>query len=378
MLAEKNKRLRNINNSTGSYCRRFFKNIYIEKYGAGHVKISPCCISGAHDEIVDSVDFHTNEILVRQRQQSRDGIRVPECTACWNREDQGFLSQRDTNQRHDAFKVELHSIEYNVSPICNARCIICSSRFSSAWAQEDEQFGIPIDAGRKFGNVRSNSVDIDLDLSAVNSIYFNGGEPMLSPEPTDMLRRILKAKGTLSNVAVSLNTNGSIMPDEETVTLWQQCRSLVLNFSIDACGQEFHYIRFPLQWSSVVNNLAGILDLKLPQVNLCVATVVGIHNFLELPVLHDWILSVQDTHNLSWGLHPAFGPFGLNNISDALKDKIRSTPLSIKQTRFVRSFVDHPRSMPSETYWLDRLETIDQRRGLDWRTSLPKLAQLLG
>lgn len=364
--------------ATDNYCRKLFTNIYIEKQASNQVKISPCCIGASHLlETVGTIDFSNNKTLVRQRQQSMRNQRVPECGACWQREDQGFVSQREHDGGKDPFKVELQSIDYNVSPICNARCIICSSQFSSAWAQEDEKFGTVLRDERKFVRVRTNSVDQDLDLSKVHKIYFNGGEPLLSNDPCRMLHRIKQAKGTLANIAVSLNTNGSIFPDKEIIALWHECSEIQINFSIDACGKEFDYIRFPLDWSLVVDNMSNIMALNLPRLRVAVATVVGIHNFLEVPVLHDWIESLNKTHDISWHLHPALGTFGLNNISDDLKLRVKSTPCMTTKKPLVNSFVDDPRDPQPHQDWLDWLQILDQRRGQDWRTSLPKLAEFM-
>lgn len=360
------------------YCRKLFNNIYIEKHGVNQVKISPCCIGMTNlSQPVDTIDFSKNKVLVRQRQQSMHNQRVPECGVCWQREDQGFISQRERYGGKDPFKVELQSIDYNVSPICNARCIICSSQFSSAWAQEDEKFGMPPRDGRTFSRVRTNSVDQDLDLSKVHKIYFNGGEPMLSQEPCHMLRRIKQAKGTLSNVKVAMNTNASIFPDTETIALWHECSEIQINFSIDACGKEFDYIRFPLAWSLVVDNICNIMALNLPRVRFCVGTVVGIHNFLEVPVLHDWIESLNKTHNITWQIHPALGIFGLNNISDDLKLRVKSTPGLAEKKPLVNSFVDDPRDPQPQQDWMQYLQILDHRRGQDWRISLPKLAEFM-
>lgn len=361
-----------------TYCRRLFKNIYIEKHATGSVRISPCCIAGAGPK-TDTIDFYKNEALVGARQQSLNGLRVPECHPCWDREDQGHFSQRETWQDNDPYRVELQSVDYNVSPICNARCIICSNIYSSAWAQEDAKFNLSPPQGRNFASVRQNTVDIDLDLSRINRIYFNGGEPMLSQEPLEMLTRIKHTQGTLANLGVSLNTNGSILPNDEIVSLWRECKEIHLNFSLDACGSEFGYIRFPLEWQSVVDNIVNIIQLKLPHLQICVATVVGIHNFLEMPVLHDWIKDLRKNHSdhiIPWGIHPAFGVFGLNNISDDLKIRVKSTPLHIEQQNLIHSFVDHPQNW-GQGDWLGRLEMLDKRRGLDWRTRLPKLEQFL-
>ena len=359
-----------------TYCRRIFKNIYIEKYGENHSGISSSCITG-QTKVVPIVDFQNDSSLQKNRDMSRSGIRVPECKPCWDREDNGHTSQREINPGHDPYKIQLESMDYNVSPVCNARCIICSSRFSSSWAEEDKKHGWVIDHDRVYANVRSNCNDTDLDLSCINRIYFNGGEPLLSKEPIDMLQRIKTVKGSLSGLHVSLNTNGSIMPDDAILALWSECARIQINLSIDACGPEFHYIRFPLDWNTIVENTNKLCAMGLQNLHLSMGTVVGVHNFLEMQDLASWIKSLPSVKPISWGIHPAFGPFALNSIADDIKLRIKSTNLFFDQQDLVFSFLDHPGTGQSHNSWLQRLEMLDQRRGLDWRLALPKLARFL-
>lgn len=358
-----------------TYCKRLFRNIYIEKHGEDQSGVSQCCISGA-GLAVSTIDFYNNPLLQRNRNMSRAGIRVPDCHPCWDREDHGHVSQREVDFDSDPYKIQLESMDFNVSPICNARCIICSSRYSSAWAEEDKKHGWPVDRDRVYSNVRSNANHIDLDLAHINRIYFNGGEPLLSQEPIHMLQRIKTVKGSLSGLHVSLNTNGSIMPDDLTLQLWQECHRVQVNLSIDACGPEFHYIRFPLEWAVIVENTNKLLALRLPNLVLSVSTVVGIHNFLEMPELQDWLNSLPSAGNISWGIHPAFGSLGLHDIDDDIKQRIKQTDLRFDQQDLVYSFLDYPR-VNCSSVWQSHLDRLDQRRGLDWRLALSKLARFL-
>jgi len=86
---------------------------------------------------------------------------------------------------------------------------------------------------------------------------------------------------------------------------------------------------------------------------------------------------LNKTHNITWQIHPALGIFGLNNISDDLKLRVKSTPGLAEKKPLVNSFVDDPRDPQPQQDWMQYLQILDHRRGQDWRISLPKLAEFM-
>jgi len=367
------------------YCFFVYKNIYIERYSQGRVRTSACCINDP-GELTHRIDFEGDKLLASQRKEMQEKHRPKGCAACWHKEDAGTFSYREIVNRDlesfkgDPYKTELLGIDYNVSPICNARCIMCSSLFSSSWAAEDKKFGVPIDPMREYGRVRHNHMHDDLDLRNLNRIYFNGGEPLLTDEPMQMLQRIQQQQGSLRGLRVSMNTNGSIYPDESMLDMLQQCASVLINFSIDACGDAFEYIRNPLSWSTVENVVHRLIALNMPRMDFTIAATVGVHNFLELPMLHSWVDHLNDLQPrkpIELVLQPTNGNLGLHNTSDAFKTKVRSFLGRSDTDQRVLSFLDTPRDFWATGHgsWQPLLAELDRRRGLDWRLALPLLAE---
>ena len=370
-----------------NYCFFIYKNMYIERYDHGRVKISACCLNKA-DQVSDTIDFLNDAYLSKQRSEISLGLKTQGCAACWIKESTGTFSYRNivnqnaANFSGDPYKVELLGIDYNVSPICNAKCIMCSSLYSSSWAAEDKKFGLTTDPAREYRDIRHNQIHKDLDLTRLTRIYFNGGEPLLSDEPLQILEIINQQQNGLQKLDVSLNSNGSIFPDDRLLEMWAQCKSVTFNLSIDACGDAFEYIRYPLSWRAVEETVHRLIELDMPRMKLAVSATVGVYNFLELDDLIYWIhkinkLSPEKPIELT--LQPTFGELGLHNTSDKIKDKIRAGLDSNDIDQRLASFLDSPRDTwaAEQGSWLIKLQELDRRRGLDWRKSLPRLAEFV-
>jgi hypothetical protein len=47
------------------------------------------------------------------------------------------------------------------------------------------------------------------------------------------------------------------------IELWKKCKSVQINVSVDGIDEHFNYLRWPLQWSQVRDNIRFILDQQL-------------------------------------------------------------------------------------------------------------------
>jgi organic radical activating enzyme len=358
------------------YCPLIFNGMYVEKINQDKIKISACCVNNLGPEI-DSIDFDHDLYLQTQRQLVREHKPVPGCNSCDNNPT-GF-SLRDSAIRHfrntpvDINQPRLTKLDWNVDPICNARCIQCSSHFSSAWAAEDAAHGKIIDI-RSTNSTRHNSAAESIDVSQLTSLYFNGGEPMLSKEPSEFLRRI-EQNGNISALNLSLNTNGSVRPSAEFMELAAKCKSVVVNFSLDATGPAFEYIRNPLSWETVEQNIRWWNEQNT-SAGFSIAFVLGTYNIDIVEDTYNWYKDISKTYQRINGfvIQPCYGILALDYSSAKLKqvwaekyvgdDYVHST---------VRSMLENAVSEQDDTSWQKYLAMIDARRKLDWTTSLPGL-----
>jgi hypothetical protein len=363
------------------YCPLIFKGMYVERHSADTSMVAPCC--AAEGTLVDNsqANFDTNPLLLRLRQENQAGIASKECKVCWDQEKYTGQSRRTSsfeyyaNLPNSSYQVsELQNLDWNVEPICNAKCIICSSYQSSAWAAEDQKFdpdsALPI---RTAGSAKRNSIIDTIDFSTVKRVYFNGGEPVLSQDPEMILQR-LSDSGNLGNTRIAFNMNGSCMPSDRMIALLKQAAHVSVFFSIDGTGQQFEYIRYPLNWDTVKVNIDKIMQLGFDEV--CMTTALGIHNLHIAQHTEDWwndfTKSYRDQMQIDNLYQLVIGPLSIDSVNDALRDQLlldfQNSSGSV--TELITNCLS---SCTGNNQWINWLDKLDRRRSLSWRQIFPEL-----
>lgn len=354
------------------YCTRAFKGIYIERALNNSSKVGACCISKT-GESVNVINFQSDAFLQEIRKDFTENKRNPACERCWEQDDRGIKSLRYHSQ-YDAepYKIQLEYIDYNVAPICNAKCITCGSYFSSSWAEEERRFGNePL---RNFNEIRQSRAEYDLDFTNVNRVYFNGGEPFLSPDVADLLNQI-KNQTKLSRLNVCINTNGSVIPKPEVVDLLRECKYIQFYCSIDGIGKSFEYIRNPLDWKMVSDNLEKFAHIAH---ELVFTPNLGVHNALEWGKINSYAMDLakRTGRNVKAQAHPTMGHYSFDNASQQLKDELLKRIPDDESHFIVRDIILRSESSSTREMWLERSLELDKRRGLNWEEYLPELAEL--
>ena len=132
--------------SDPKYCPLYYKGMYVEKKDSVTLSQAHCCSSRLGGEI-PAADFYNYPEFVSNRQRW-PMERLPDCERCWFQEDNNLHSFRkgwinwldQQGPGIDPTTPELLKLDYNVGPICNAKCVHCSSIYSSQWAAEDAKF----------------------------------------------------------------------------------------------------------------------------------------------------------------------------------------------------------------------------------------------
>jgi len=264
-----------------NYCPLAFHGIYVERLPNGKNSLAPCCLAKKSDPI-DTVDFDNNTHLVKIRKEFKQGNKPIECEQCWRLEERGGESRRLVYQDmyQDVVNPKgLVTIDYNTLPICNAKCVICSPRYSSTWATDTGAWEIK--------DIIKNTNDHlkNIDLSGIKHVYFNGGEPLLTDEHVDILKQVKDAD-------ITYNTNGSCFPKEHVLDLWRQQKSITIFFSIDAIGENFNRIREKLDWEEVSTNILKFNELEF--VNIGCSYTIGGHNVFDLEPTIKWFSKIID------------------------------------------------------------------------------------
>lgn len=271
-----------------TYCPLIFNGLYIRRYRGDKKEVAPCCLADRSDNFTQTENLLSHSYLEEIRRHAKNNKKHEACWSCWDLESVGGESNRmllidryKNNLKELNFEVKLKHLDYNTLPICNAKCIICSPYYSSLWAAEK---GIKIINGSEY---QERYLD-DLDLDSIETIYFNGGEPLLTDEHLYVLKKIENP----NNVDLSYNTNGSCFPNIETFNLWKNFKSVNLSFSIDGIGERFEYTRTPLKWKQVSENIVKINDLG--NIGIACSYTIGRHNVFDLEDTINWFNNLDN------------------------------------------------------------------------------------
>ena len=315
-----------------SKCIDVYKNINIQIKN-NSVEVSPCCLFPT--QATGKLNFDNNPLLNLVRTQwDQDTIPTP-CQGCARHEHSNHWYN---DNGYSDTKVELLRVDYWTGDVCNLKCVICGPSNSSAWKEE---LKIPIIERKQTVNYSWR----DLDLTTLKFVHFNGGEPLLSKEHIKFLHAI----PIKSLVHVNYNTNGTILPSEELLRIWEQFKLVQIDFSIDDIGDRFEYQRYPARWEQVTNNLNWYIDNCSVNCMFAVNITVSVLNQDNLTNLTQWLRK----------------NFNANRVTDPIEYRTQDAKgiFAVDNT--------------NKKQIIDFLNSCDQRRGTDWKQTFPELVEKL-
>lgn len=239
-------------------------------------------------------DWQTDQRFVPIRNSMLAGTKLPHCSHCYKQEQNGLTSDRYTESLEWANRLgltsihelkELHApayVEVRSSNRCNLMCRMCHPTSSHRIAKEYHQLGLELRPPI------APYVDVfaDIDPTRLKKIYVSGGEPMLNND----FFRWLDRHSHVNTVKVEclINTNGTKLPLRlrKHLSRWPNMQFI---FSIDAYAELNHYIRWPSNWNSIVENWHY---LRRANHRVHVNTTVSIYNVHRLSALYQFIDSI--------------------------------------------------------------------------------------
>jgi len=235
-----------------TFCRYLSNGYSFQRFDDNRVHVSPCCWYPA-----TALD---TQLMSNRQQLNSIKQWTDDCLNCKNLEEIGQLSLRQTGPDWIADDVETLDpvcIDIRLDNNCNAACVTCTENDSSLWQKENLKLNnkkIKIinqaDDTQQLVDQIVNSVSLD----KVTYIKFFGGEPLFTDTHLKFLKHIPHAE----NVTLHYTTNGSIYPNKETIEIWKKFKVIIFAASLDGIEQQFDYLRWPLSWSKVSNNLIKI------------------------------------------------------------------------------------------------------------------------
>jgi MoaA/NifB/PqqE/SkfB family radical SAM enzyme len=309
--------------------------------------VLPCCIA-EHALPLGNVQNNTIEDIWNSNAYKRMRLNMMqdkpcvECSICYTVENRGLESVRQkknkeyehllhlknkTNSDGSLDQVHLHHFDIRWSNICNFKCRTCSASLSSSLAKEEQKLDptIPIYqlAG---GNTNAQLLEqFNPYFKDAETIYFAGGEPLMTEQHYSMLELLIAQKRT-NNVALQYNSNLSILKykDKSLFDLWRQFPDVSIRASLDSWGKRAEYIRHGTVWNDIENNILEIRN-NLPHVRINTHTVVSLLNVGTLDEFLDYLLSAKlfDVENFYPEFYNLMEPdhFSVNALDPNTKER---------------------------------------------------------
>lgn len=329
--------------------------IHLHAYPTGEAW--PCCHAEMAAGPVGNCRSNTLEEIWnsdRMRELRQDMLAERKnsyCTRCYEQEESGFFSGRQSANKHHGHHIDRADVtqddgtyadfqmtywDIRFSNLCNLSCRSCGHIFSSSWFQDQarlaggdwaKQNKVLNYAGRHETDVWEQLVE---HLDYVEQIYFAGGEPLMMDEHYRILEE-LERRGRF-DVRLIYNTNFTQVKlrDRYVFDYWKKFKSVAVGASLDDSGARAEYIRKGTRWSVVEENRRRMMD-TCPDVDFYISPTLSIMNAWHLPEFHkDWVerglLRPQDLN--------------VNILQDPVHYRIDIAPAEYKQ-RLTERFQEH-------------------------------------
>ena len=293
------------NKTNKHFCIQPFLNVTTRIQGQNNV----CCnITNPSSNITSEspTDFFNSPYVKKMRQDLLDGKKIAECKQCHNQEERHGISQRqvyneyyfikdkrDIGYYHNTVKKMKFDqldkplyVEMHVSNLCNLKCLTCNEWDSSQFHAENKILGISKHPGTNFTKFVVNTAKALEEVIHPGMLFLDirGGETLLVPEVKKQLSDV--APDIAKNITLKIQTNGTIKPDTEWLEIFKKFKNTKINVSVDAYGDDNHYVRYPASWQDILDTIECI---KSNGIKFIINTVVSNLNIMFLDKLLLWI-----------------------------------------------------------------------------------------
>ena len=358
------------------FCRYLSNGYSFRITGNNGVRVKPCCLYRSSG-ILLSPD------LSKDRLEKFNTITdwTPECNRCHVLEQAGHPSLRlsgidwiaDNEASSDPVSVDIH-----LDNECNAACVICDKDSSSLWLKENQKLNnqpVKFYSDKTIIDQSINEIVKTVSLDKIKYIKFFGGEPLF----TDTHLRFLKHVSNPSQITLHYTTNGSIYPNDETLSMWRNFKTVIFAASIDGIEEQFDYVRWPLPWHKVSDNLLRIKNNPdIWNVMFRIEFTVNFLNAYYFDRVETWVSENLATNSggdkTEINLHPCLEIWDLTKMPTSIKNLVLT---KYPSTHLIHKLISNlPQPLPLQQ-WQDFVNTWDARRNNSWKTAFPDLVELI-
>ena len=334
-------------------------------------------------------NLYNAESWQKLRQAFIHGEQPHECNMCWNDEQGGIKSYRETFVESknidinnvDFTKLTVESpltLDLKLNNVCNLKCRICGPQASSTYAKE---YKILWNADLPDSNYWTQDKITDTKNEKVISRWSNniqhiemtGGEPMTSPENVKILS-LLSEQSDLSKKTMLINTNVTHW-NQNLIAYFTEFKKTTICLSIDDLDKRQEYHRYPSNWEIIIKNLNKFIELKnkYNNIELILFCTVSNFNIYYLPEYAEWAKSKNlFVHYNILHTHEKYCIRNLPSIvKSQLQDRLKNFPM-------IANFLLLPQQQGQYQKFLDEIELLDNFRDQDFINTFPKWSEVLG
>jgi len=329
--------------------------------------VRPCCAYtsppdlSADDFVKDPLQHLNHGNFYDIRQRMLNGEELAECSVCYDNE-KIYNGKSKRTRANDKWKdvvnssspnrfEQLRYLEIMIDNLCNFECRMCTSWFSTKLYNRDIFLGLnPVQQFRK-ANVSFLRV---MDLSYVEHIYLQGGEPFLSPNLEEIIDIIAEQKD-LKEVGISFSTNASTIPSNRVKEKLLKFKFVEFAVSLESTHKVNDYIRYRGDTEKVLKNIEYFN--KWPNSEITVYSNINVYNADTMPQTY------EDVNN--WGYDYYYGfthkvtcvlDYAPNEYREWLFDRVKNTEFETLYRNFYKN------KQYDEKKWN---EFIDETKKLD-------------
>lgn len=338
------------------------------------VYVAPCC----HFKNRKTVDLSIAGSLSKARFEfNQISDWTDYCVNCKQLETAGIQSLRQSSFEwiSDSDSNNIHQFDVRADINCNAACVICNPSSSTLWIKEYNKLfnkTIPIDTVSSESKIKK-IVD-SVNLESLNYIKFYGGEPLFTDTHLQLLRQIKNPE----KITLQYTTNGSIYPKDEVLALWDKFKLVLFCISADGIEQQFNYIRWPLKWDKLKNNLFKLRENAPVNVMFRFEYTVNFLNAFYFKEFEDWVNTNFSSNRLGdlveINIHPYYGfDWNIEKVSNQLYDRIiKKYGQDHKLPKLVSQY-KHNEDLKNWRTFVNRWDSVRQHK---WQDAFPDLVDL--
>jgi hypothetical protein len=285
------------------WCAKPFHTLQVQANTLDNLSANPCC------------NHNPSEFLQLPEQQFSAlkadiamGVRHKSCETCWKTEITNDFSERVRDMMYWSPK-EINNFistgviknnEFNLgikfSNFCNLACRSCSSGCSSTYAMitQDNTVSSAVSTDiSQNATVWKSLLDLTKRLTEtyeVVRIGMIGGETMIQKGATEYIKYLITLP-RVNKIVLTATSNFTTL-DPIIFEHMNKFRRLDLTASIDSTGDNYHYVRWPAQFSKIQNNLEEYIRIRQSSSTLTtlnIASVFGLNNIFYINEYLDFL-----------------------------------------------------------------------------------------